>query len=238
MAIGWPTCPPRSARVVWNPVPRNGYEKGTTKEIAYVYRGTTVTYQIHHDSCRESHYPHSAEWTEIDRDEGVWTVPARRTKANREHRVPLCARAVEILDGARKLVEGTSPFLFPNRVGKQLEEKQLRRMLGKHGIAAVPHGFRSSFRDWAAEETNHPREVIEAALAHVVQNRVEAAYRRTDLFDRRRRPGDHQTDGSGNRAGQNDSSSSHSFVLCGLPHSDLVGRLTPRQRSFVIVMTI
>ena len=85
------------------------------------------------------------------------------------------------------LVEGTSPFLFPNRVGKQLEEKQLRRMFRKHGIAAVPHGFRSSFRDWAAEETDHPREVVEAALAHVVQNRVEAAYRRTDLFERRRR---------------------------------------------------
>ncbi len=126
------------------------------------------------------------ERTEIDRDEGVWTVPARRTKANREHRVPLCGRALEILDGARTLVKGTSPYLFPNRLGKQLEEKQLRRMLGKHKIAAVPHGFRSSFRDWAAEETNHPREVIEAALAHVVQNRVEAAYRRTDLFERRR----------------------------------------------------
>ena len=128
-----------------------------------------------------------AEWTEIDRDEGVWTVPARRTKPNREHRVPLCGRALEILDGARTLVKGTSPYLFPNRLGKQLEEKQLRRMLGKHKIAAVPHGFRSSFRDWAAEETDHPREVIEAALAHVVQNRVEAAYRRTDLFERRRR---------------------------------------------------
>ncbi len=115
-----------------------------------------------------------AEWTEIDRAEGVWTVPARRTKSNREHRVPLCGRAIEILEEARPLVEGTSPFLFPNRIGKQLEEKQLRRMFQKHGIAAVPHGFRSSFRDWAAEETNHPREVIEAALAHVVQNRVEA----------------------------------------------------------------
>ena len=91
-----------------------------------------------------------AEWTEIDRDEGVWTVPARRTKANREHRVPVCDRAMEILDEARTLVEGTSPFLFPNRIGKQLEEKQLRRMLGKHKIAAVPHGFRSNFRDWAA----------------------------------------------------------------------------------------
>ena len=128
-----------------------------------------------------------AEWTEIDRENGVWTVPAKRMKSNREHRVPLCGRAVEILDEARTLVEGTSPFLFPNRVGKQLEEKQLRRMFQKHKIAAVPHGFRSSFRDWAAEETDHPREVIEAALAHVVQNRVEAAYRRTDLFDRRRR---------------------------------------------------
>ena len=128
-----------------------------------------------------------AEWTEIDRENGVWTVPARRMKSNREHRVPLCGRAVEILDEARSLVEGTSPFLFPNRVGKQLEEKQLRRMLGKHKIAAVPHGFRSSFRDWAAEDTDHPREVIEAALAHVIQNRVEAAYRRTDLFERRRR---------------------------------------------------
>ena len=138
-------------------------------------------------SCRDSCHRHSAEWTEIDRDEGVWTVPARRTKANREHRVPLCGRALEILDGARTLVKGTSPYLFPNRVGRQLEEKQLRRMLGKHGIAAVPHGFRSSFRDWAAEETDHPREVIEAALAHVVQNRVEAAYRRTDLFERRRK---------------------------------------------------
>ena len=126
-------------------------------------------------------------WAEIDRENGVWTVPAKRMKANREHRVPLCGRALEILDGARTLVKGTSPYLFPNRLGKQLEEKQLRRMLGKHKIAAVPHGFRSSFRDWAAEETNHPREVIEAALAHVVQNRVEAAYRRTDLFDRRRR---------------------------------------------------
>ena len=98
-----------------------------------------------------------------------------------------CGRAMEILDVARTLVEGTSPFLFPNRVGKQLEEKQLRRMFQKHGIAAVPRGFRSSFRDWAAEETDHPPEVIEAALAHVVQHRVEAAYRRTDLFERRRR---------------------------------------------------
>ena len=127
-----------------------------------------------------------AERTEIDRDEGVWTLPAKRTKANRQHRVPLCGRALEILDATRALGDGASPLVFTGRPGKPIEEKQLRRLLGKHKIAAVPHGFRSSFRDWAAEETNHPREVIEAALAHVVQNRVEAAYARSDLFERRR----------------------------------------------------
>ena len=127
-----------------------------------------------------------AEWAEIDRREGVWTVPATRMKAKREHRVPLCRRAMEILEETRTLDDG-SPLVFTDGAGRQLNGKRLRRLLRKHGIAAVPHGFRSSFRDWAAEETDHPREVIEAALAHVVQNKVEAAYRRTDLFERRRR---------------------------------------------------
>ena len=73
------------------------------------------------------------------------------------------------------------------RSGRPIAPSTLPKMLDYHRIAAVPHGFRSSFRDWAAEETDHPREVIEAALAHVVQNKVEAAYARSDLFDRRRR---------------------------------------------------
>ena len=76
--------------------------------------------------------------------------------------------------------------MFTGRDGKPLDDKQLRCLLQEHGIAAVPHGFRSTFRDWAAEETDHPREVIEAALAHGVRNRVEAAYARSDLFERRR----------------------------------------------------
>ncbi|MCY3598823.1 MAG: tyrosine-type recombinase/integrase [Gemmatimonadetes bacterium] len=126
-----------------------------------------------------------AEWEEIDDDRGVWTVPARRMKAKREHRVPLGRRALKILDRARQL-DGHSPFVFTRGSAKPLSEKTLRRLLRKREIAAVPHGFRSSFRDWAAEETDHPREVVEAALAHVVQNKVEAAYRRTDLFERRR----------------------------------------------------
>ena len=127
-----------------------------------------------------------AEWAEIDRDAGVWTVPARRMKANRKHRVPLCGRALEILEEAQALGEGAGSLVFTRGQGKPLTDKELRWLVREQGIAAVPHGFRSSFRDWAAEETDHPREVIEAALAHVVQNRVEAAYARSDLFERRR----------------------------------------------------
>ena len=128
-----------------------------------------------------------AVWTEIDRDEGVWTIPATRMKAKREHRVPLCRRAIEILDAARTLGEGGGSLLFPSvQQGKQLSDMMLSGLLKDLEIAAVPHGFRSSFRDWAAEETDHPREVIEAALAHVARNKVEAAYARSDMFERRR----------------------------------------------------
>ena len=116
----------------------------------------------------------------------MWTIPASRMKAGREHRVPLCGRALEILDTARTLGDGGSPIVFITERGKSLDEKWPCRLLEKHKIAAVPHGFRSSFRDWAAEETDHPREVVEVALAHVVRNKVEAAYARSDLFERRR----------------------------------------------------
>ena len=127
-----------------------------------------------------------AEWEEIDRDGRVWTVPARRAKTNRRHRVPLCGRALEILEAAQALEETASPLVFTHGGGRPMHDSQVRRLLRELGIAAVPHGFRSSFRDWAGEETDHPREVIEAALAHVVRNRVEAAYARSDLFERRR----------------------------------------------------
>ena len=127
-----------------------------------------------------------AEWEEIDRSGRVWTVPARRAKTNRRHRVPLCGRALEILEAAQALEEGAGPLVFTHGGGRPLHDSQLRRLLRELGIAAVPHGFRSTFRDWAGEETDHPRGVIEAALAHVVRNRVEAAYARSDLFERRR----------------------------------------------------
>ncbi len=117
-------------------------------------------------------------WTEIDRDEGVWT--------NYEHRVPLCHRAAEILDAARALRQG-SPLVFPSSHGKPFGDLALRGLLKDLEVVAVPHRFRSSFRHWAAEETNHPHEAAEMAVAHVVRNQVEATYGRTDLFDRRRR---------------------------------------------------
>ena len=127
-----------------------------------------------------------AEWSEIDPARRTWTVPGMRMKTKREHRVPLCGRANEILEKARTLDHGGARLIFARRGGKPLGSGRLRKLLRRNGIAAVPHGFRSSFRDWAAEETDHPREVVEAALAHVVKNKVEAAYRRTDLFERRR----------------------------------------------------
>ena len=107
-------------------------------------------------------------------------------KAKREHRVPLCGPALEVLDTARARGDGNRP-VFPMRSGRPIAMSTLSKMLQYHETAAVPHGFRSSFRDWAAEETDHPGEVIEAALAHVVQNRVEAATRGRTLFERRRR---------------------------------------------------
>ncbi len=126
-----------------------------------------------------------AVWTEIDRDEGVWTIPAGRTKGNREHRVPLSRSALEILKEAKVLGRGNR-LVFPRVGGKPIGNTAMSELLRGLRIAAVPHGFRSSFRDWAAEETDHPREVAEAALAHKVRNPIEAAYRRTDLFERRR----------------------------------------------------
>ena len=127
-----------------------------------------------------------ARWDEIDRPGRAWTIPATRMKSKREHRIPLCGRAMAILEAARVLADGRSPLVFPGRGGTPISITRLPRLLQDLKVAAVPHGFRSSFRDWAAERTNHPREVVEAALAHVVGNQTEAAYARSDLFERRR----------------------------------------------------
>jgi integrase len=128
-----------------------------------------------------------ATWNEFDLEATTWTVPAERMKAKVEHRVPLSRRCLEILAAAKE-ISGRG-YVFPGRseqrsLSNMCFEMALRRM-GRGDITA--HGFRSSFRDWAEERTNFANSVIEAALAHTVKNKVEAAYLRTTLFDKRRR---------------------------------------------------
>jgi integrase len=128
-----------------------------------------------------------ARWQEIDVVEGVWTVPAKRMKMKRVHRVPLSPRALAILARAKEFA-ADSPFVFPGqKAGKPLSNMAFEMTLRRMKVEATAHGFRSSFRDWAAEATSYPNEVAEMALAHVVKNRVEAAYRRGDLLEKRRK---------------------------------------------------
>ena len=127
-----------------------------------------------------------ATWDEIDVEGAVWTLPAERMKANREHRVPLSGRALEVLNDAAELAEELG-LVFPGAgAGRPLSENTHAKLLRELGFDAVTHGFRSSFRDWAAEQTHTPHAVMEAALAHTIRNKAEAAYARSDLFEKRR----------------------------------------------------
>ena len=127
-----------------------------------------------------------ATWDEIDMDAATWTVPGERMKAGREHRVPLSDRALAVLDEARALRSKRGDLVFPSRGGRPLTERGFVQALSRLGIDATAHGFRASFRVWAQECTNIPREVCEAALAHTNPNKAEAAYARSDLFEKRR----------------------------------------------------
>jgi integrase len=127
-----------------------------------------------------------AEWTEIDLDNANWTIPAARMKAGREHRVPLVERSLAILATARQIGHD-SGLIFPGRqVDVPMSNMIFLMMLRRLGANFTAHGFRSAFRDWAAECTNFPREVCEMALAHTIKDKTEAAYRRGDLFEKRR----------------------------------------------------
>ena len=134
-------------------------------------------------TAARSNEARAARREEVDLDRAVWVVPAERMKASGEHRVPLSLRAVEVVREASGLSDG-SGLLFPSVTCKVLSDSTLSKLLRELEVGAVPHGFRSSFRDWCAE-SNQPREIAEAALAHTVKG-VEAAYFRSDLFERRR----------------------------------------------------
>ena len=125
-----------------------------------------------------------AKWPEFDLDAKVWTVPAERMKAGVEHRVPLSDRCIEIFQGLPRI----NDYVFPgNKVDKPLSNMTLLATLSRMDRDDLTtHGFRSTFRDWAAETTDYPNEVVEMALAHTIKNKAEAAYRRGDMLERRR----------------------------------------------------
>jgi len=124
-----------------------------------------------------------AKWREIDLDHAVWTIPAERMKAGREHRVPLSNAAIHVLRQMALLGCEPEAFVFPGYKGA-LSDVALAKAAGE---GCTVHGFRSTFRDWCAEATNYPRELAEAALAHVLRDKTEAAYQRGDLIEKRRR---------------------------------------------------
>ena len=127
-----------------------------------------------------------ATWDEVDFEAAVWSVPGGRMKARRDHRVPLSARALEILAEARAVRTARTDLIFPGRTGKAMADSTLVHALHRIGIDATVHGFRSSFRDWASERTNAAHAVMEAALAHTIPNMAVAAYARSDLLEKRR----------------------------------------------------
>jgi integrase len=130
-----------------------------------------------------------ATWSEIDFDQKLWIVPPEHTKANREHRVPLVEQSLQLLQSLPRALE--TQKIFPNSYGLALSDstlsKLMREMLEKlPGLSGVPHGFRSSFRDWAAEQTSFSEEVRRVATMHRVGDAVQQAYQRSDLLERRR----------------------------------------------------
>ncbi len=129
----------------------------------------------------------NAEWPEFDLKKAIWTVPAIRMKTGHEHRIPLTARAVEILESLHKIPHQT--HVFPgNAHGKPLSSMAMAMLLRRMGRTEITvHGFRSSFRDWASEQTSFPHETCEHALAHRISDKAEAAYRRGDQFEKRRK---------------------------------------------------
>jgi integrase len=125
-----------------------------------------------------------ANWSEINLDTGVWVVPGERMKAGKEHRVPLSADAVELLKALPRF-EGVD-LVFPAPRGGMLSDMTLSAVMRRMGREEVPHGFRSTFRDWVSERTNYPGEMPEVALAHAIGSKVEASYRRGDQLEKRR----------------------------------------------------
>lgn len=126
-----------------------------------------------------------AQWSEMDMESAVWKVPAERMKAKKEHRVPLSPSALSLLKSLPKGAD--TDLVFASSKGGPLSDMTLTLLMRRMEVDAVPHGFRSTFRDWVGESTNYPRELAEQALAHALESKVEAAYRRGDALEKRRK---------------------------------------------------
>ncbi len=126
-----------------------------------------------------------ATWEEIDLESGTWTIPGERMKAGRAHVVPLTDAAIALLKALPRFHD--CPYVFPSPRGKAFSDMSLSAVMRRMKVDAVPHGLRSTFRDWCSERTNYPRDVAEMALAHTIGDKVEAAYRRGDLLTKRTR---------------------------------------------------
>ena len=179
-------------------LPKNGNPRTHHKALPYsqvadaiarvqssgAFPSTTLALEFLILTATRSSEVRGARWNEVDLDARTWTIPGERMKAKRPHRIPLTRRALEVLSEARAFGSG---LVFPNTKGKAMSDSTMSKLLREIGVGCVPHGFRSSFRQWAAERTNVPREVAEEALAHINRDKVEAAYQRSDLFEKRRK---------------------------------------------------
>ena len=152
-------------------------------EASDAWIGTKLAFRFLVLTATRSGETRLAKWTEIAGD--TWTIPGRRTKSGRPHRVPLAPAALRVLDEAREIADG-SGLIFPSPTGRPLSAMTLTKLLRENGVKAVPHGFRTSFRTWAGDTAVAP-EVAERALAHAVRDKVQAAYDRGTLYERRRK---------------------------------------------------
>jgi len=175
------------AAMHWEDVPRFIADMGTALKAGETVR-LAIEFLIL--TAARSGEVRGARWSEFDLGEKTWSIPAERMKGGKAHRVPLSDRAVEILRQMSELRRTDSPdeFVFQGqKVGRPLSDMALTMPIRRAGLGVTIHGFRSAFRDWAAERTSFPRELAEKALAHALKNKVESAYQRGDLFDKRRK---------------------------------------------------
>ena len=150
------------------------------------YRALVLCFEwLTHTACRSGE-ARGATWGEIDLDGAVWTIPGSRTKTKVPHRVPLAGRAAAILEAARDLSGGApDALLFPSKRGKLIADATLSKLVREAGVSGTPHGMRSAFRSWCADN-GEDRQLAESALGHSIGNQVESAYFRTDMLERRR----------------------------------------------------